>query len=44
MQEVDLNEKMKADAKNAVEEYVYSMREKLSEQFAEFVTEEVSLF
>lgn len=41
MQDVDLNEKQKADAKNAVEEYVYGMREKLSEQFAEFVTEEV---
>lgn len=43
MQEVDMGEKLKADAKNAVEEYVYSMREKLSDQFAEFVTEEVNL-
>lgn len=42
MQEVDLNEKLKADSKNAVEEYVYLMREKLCEQFAEFVTEEES--
>jgi len=42
MQEVDLNEKLKADSKNAVEEYVYSMREKLSEQLAEFVTEQES--
>ncbi|CAD5207298.1 unnamed protein product [Bursaphelenchus okinawaensis] len=42
MQQNDLNEKLKADAKNAVEEYVYSMRDKLCEQFAEFVTEEES--
>lgn len=42
MQQTDLNEKLKADAKNAVEEYVYSMREKLCEQLAEFVTEQVS--
>jgi molecular chaperone DnaK (HSP70) len=41
MQAVDMNVKVKADAKNAVEEYVYSMREKLSEQFSEFVTDEV---
>jgi hypothetical protein len=41
MQSVELNEKMKADAKNAVEEYVYNMREKLNEQYAEFVTQEV---
>ncbi|CAD5211635.1 unnamed protein product [Bursaphelenchus xylophilus] len=42
MQQNDLNEKLKADAKNAVEEYVYSMRDKLCEQLAEFVTEEES--
>lgn len=42
MRQADLNEKLKADAKNAVEEYVYGMRDKLCEQFAEFVTEEVS--
>lgn len=41
MQDVDLDQKLKADSKNAVEEYVYLMREKLSDQFAEFVTEEV---
>nr|CDJ94034.1 Heat shock protein 70 domain containing protein [Haemonchus contortus] len=39
MQAADLHEKQKADAKNAVEEYVYEMRDKLSDAFAEFVTE-----
>ncbi|KAK6741049.1 hypothetical protein RB195_009106 [Necator americanus] len=39
MQAADLHEKMKADAKNAVEEYVYEMREKLSDSLADFVTE-----
>lgn len=32
----------KADAKNALEEYVYEMRDKLSEQYQQFVTEQVS--
>ncbi|CAJ0598446.1 unnamed protein product [Cylicocyclus nassatus] len=33
MQEADLLEKQKADAKNSVEEYVYDMRDKLSDSF-----------
>lgn len=41
MQAADLHEKQKADAKNAVEEYVYEMRDKLSDSLAEFVTEKV---
>ncbi|KIH53698.1 DnaK family protein [Ancylostoma duodenale] len=43
MQAADLHEKQKADAKNAVEEYVYEMRDKLSDSLAEFVTEKVRL-
>ncbi|GMR39903.1 hypothetical protein PMAYCL1PPCAC_10098 [Pristionchus mayeri] len=39
MQRVDLLEKKKADAKNAVEEYVYEMRDKLCDQLAEYITE-----
>ncbi|KAI6220156.1 hypothetical protein M3Y95_01055100 [Aphelenchoides besseyi] len=42
MQQVDMNERLTSDAKNAVEEYVYSMRDKLCEQLAEFVTEQES--
>lgn len=34
----------KADAKNALEEYVYDMRNKLTEQYQQFVTEQVSNF
>lgn len=41
MQATDRREKEKADAKNSVEEYVYEMREKLSDQLAEFVDEQV---
>lgn len=41
MQKVDRLEKEKADAKNAVEEYVYYMRDKLSEALAEFITPKV---
>ncbi|KAK6012336.1 DnaK family protein [Ostertagia ostertagi] len=41
MQAADLQEKHKADAKNAVEEYVYEMRDKLSDTLVEFVTEAV---
>lgn len=44
MQRVDLLEKRKADAKNAVEEYVYEMRDKLGEQLGEYITEAVSDF
>ena len=36
-------EKEKADAKNAVEEYVYDMRSKLYEEFDKFITEEVGV-
>lgn len=39
MQRVDLVEKRKADAKNAVEEYVYEMRNKLDDQLGEYITE-----
>ncbi|KAF1761893.1 hypothetical protein GCK72_010152 [Caenorhabditis remanei] len=38
MQAADAKEKDKADAKNSLEEYVYEMREKLSEQYADFIT------
>ncbi|GMS88203.1 hypothetical protein PENTCL1PPCAC_10378 [Pristionchus entomophagus] len=39
MQRADLLEKRKADAKNAVEEYVYEMRDKLADQLAEYITD-----
>ncbi|CEF67335.1 Heat shock protein 4 [Strongyloides ratti] len=39
MQQTDLLEKQKADAKNAVEEYVYDMRDKLCEVLADFIQE-----
>ncbi|MFH4978959.1 hypothetical protein AB6A40_005668 [Gnathostoma spinigerum] len=35
---IDRREKERADAKNAVEEYVYYMRDKLCDSFAEFIT------
>ncbi|CAL2037567.1 unnamed protein product [Caenorhabditis brenneri] len=38
MQAVDAKEKAKADAKNSLEEYVYEMRDKVSEQYADFIT------
>lgn len=38
MQESDAREKAKADAKNSLEEYVYEMRDKVSDQYAEFIT------
>ena len=38
----DKQEKERCDAKNAVEEYVYECRDKLSNEFEEFVTEAVS--
>ncbi|VDM41333.1 unnamed protein product [Toxocara canis] len=38
MQATDRHEKEKVDAKNAVEEYVYYMRDKLADSFAEFIT------
>ena len=37
----DKMEKERADSKNAVEEYVYEMRDKLSGPFEQFVVEEV---
>ena len=37
----DKQEFEKAEAKNAVEEYVYDMRGKLYEKYEKFVTEEV---
>jgi len=40
----DKLEKERADSKNAVEEYVYEMRDKLSGDLAEFMTEGVRLF
>lgn len=39
MQQNDRQEKLKADAKNAVEEYVYELREKISDQLADYVKE-----
>lgn len=39
MQQNDRQEKLKADAKNSLEEYVYEMREKLCDQLSEFVSE-----
>ncbi|CAG9535600.1 unnamed protein product [Cercopithifilaria johnstoni] len=40
MQGKDRVEKEKADAKNAVEEYVYYIRDKLSDVFAEFISDD----
>ncbi|KHJ87295.1 DnaK family protein [Oesophagostomum dentatum] len=39
MQAADLHERQKADAKNTVEEYVYEMRNKLSDSLGPYVTE-----
>lgn len=39
----DKLEKERNDAKNAVEEYVYEMRDKLSGEFEKFVSEDVSM-
>lgn len=36
----DRQEKERADARNALEEYVYELRGKLSEEFSEFVLEQ----
>ena len=44
MQANDRREKEKADAKNALEEYIYFMREKLSGDFAKFIKKDVSFF
>ena len=38
----DRLEKERADAKNAVEEYVYDMRDKLYSSYEKFITEDVS--
>lgn len=40
----DKLEKERNDAKNAVEEYVYEMRDKLSGEYEKFVSEDVSIF
>ena len=40
----DRLEKERADAKNAVEEYVYEMREKISDALSDFISEAVSFF
>lgn len=37
----DKLEKERCDAKNAVEEYVYEMRDKIANDFAPFIKEEV---
>ena len=37
----DRLEKERGDAKNAVEEYVYDMRDKIYSTFEDYVTEEV---
>lgn len=39
----DKLEKERNDAKNAVEEYVYEMRDKLSGEYEKFVSEDVSM-
>lgn len=39
----DKLEKERNDAKNAVEEYVYEMRDKLSGDYEKFVSEDVSV-
>jgi len=38
MQSADLVQKLNADAKNALEEYCYSMRDKLAAQFSPFIS------
>lgn len=40
----DKLEKERNDAKNAVEEYVYEMRDKLSGEYEKFVSEDVSIY
>jgi len=40
----DKMEKERADSKNAVEEYVYEMRDKLSGPLSEFIIEAVRSF
>ena len=40
----DRKEIDKAEARNAVEEYVYEMREKLAYSLEEFISQEVSEF
>lgn len=40
----DKLEKERNDAKNAVEEYVYEMRDKLSGEYEKFVSEGVSMY
>ena len=40
----DKLEKERADSKNAVEEYVYEMRSKLSEALNQFITDKVRAF
>ena len=39
----DKLEKERVDAKNAVEEYVYEMRDKLSSALSQFMTEAVKI-
>lgn len=39
----DKLEKERMDAKNAVEEYVYEMRSKISESLSDYITEAVSI-
>ena len=43
MQMQDKLEKEKADAKNAVEEYVYEMRDKIYTSLEQYVNEDVSV-
>ena len=40
----DKLEKERADAKNAVEEYVYDMRDKLATSLEQYITEAVACF
>lgn len=39
----DRKEKERSEAKNSVEEYIYDMREKLSNEYEKFIHEEVRI-
>jgi heat shock protein 4 len=38
----DRKEKERSEAKNSVEEYIYDMRDKLSNEYEKFILEEVT--
>lgn len=43
MRSQDKEEKEKADARNALEEYIYEFRDKISGDFNDFVADQVSV-